>query len=325
MNGENMKNRQIYLSLARIICAFAVVMIHTNGCFYEFNIERCWGVANFIECGLGFAVPVFIMVSGATLMDYSQRYSSKEYFKKRVLKTVIPYIIWSFIGNLLNINVFMIYYFFINLFGIYLCIPLFTFIKEEYKEKVITYIVIASFVFNYFVPFLCIVTGRNYIFEIPMEIAGGYLIYALIGYLISKRDITLKWRVVIYVSAIIGFALHIGGTYVYSIEAGAIDSTFRGYTNLPCLLSSVGVFVLIKQIGQRIKSEKTIKVIEWLSGYTFPIYLIHFYIIELFMEQVFTNTHSLVYKFLTPFLTFGLSIFFAWIIRKIPIIRKILP
>ena len=150
-----MKERKVYLSLARIICAFAVVMIHTNGCFYEFNTESCWIWANVIECGLGFAVPVFIMISGATLMDYSNRYSTKEYFKKRIIKTGIPYVVWSVIGNVLNISgTFFVYYFFLYLFGVYLCIPLFSFLKEEYKEKVITYVVWISFVFNYFLPFL---------------------------------------------------------------------------------------------------------------------------------------------------------------------------
>ena len=109
LNGAIMRERKVYLSLARVLCAFAVVLIHTNGCFYEFNIDECWGWANVIESGLGFAVPVFIMVSGATLMDYSHRYSTKEFFKKRVIKTVIPYLVWSVIGNVLDVNIFFIY------------------------------------------------------------------------------------------------------------------------------------------------------------------------------------------------------------------------
>ena len=317
--------KQVYLSLARVICAFAVVMIHTNGCFYEFNVGECWTWANIIESGLGFAVPVFIMVSGATLMDYSKRYSTKEYFKKRFFKTVIPYLVWSLIGFVLDVNIFFIYYFFLNLFGVYLCIPLFSFLKEEYKEEIIAYVIAISFLFNYFLPFGCTVFRINYVFKIPLDIANGFLIYALIGYVISQKTLTLKWRMISYFVSILGFVLHIGGTYFYSIEAGVLDSTFRGYTNLPCLLSSVGVFVFIKQVGQSIKNTKLIEMIEWLSGYTFPIYLIHFYIIELLMEEIFANTHALVYKFTTPFLTCGLSIGVAWIIRKIPIIKRILP
>lgn len=44
-------------------------------------------------------------------------------------------------------------------------------------------------------------------------------------------------------------------TYL-SLARVIIVSTYRGYTNLPCLLSSVGVFIFIKQIGQKIKHEK---------------------------------------------------------------------
>lgn len=322
-----MKERKTYLSLARVICAFAVVMIHTNGCFYEFNIDKCWALANVLESGLGFAVPVFIMVSGATLMEYSKRYSTKEYFKKRFVKTVIPYLVWSMIGNVLDVSgIFFVYYFFLNLFGVYLCIPLFTFVKEEYKEKVITYVVVLSFVFNYFLPFFCTITGMNYAFKIPVDLANEFLIYALIGYLIYKKDISLKWRVVSYVCSLIGFALHIGGTYLYSMEAGAIDSTFRGYTNLPCFLASVGVFVFIKQIGQKITNERVASAIEWFSGYTFPVYLIHFYVIELFMEVVFADyVHMWIYKLTTPFITIMISVGIAWVIRKIPVIERLLP
>lgn len=322
-----MKNRENYLSLARVVCAFAVVMIHTNGCFYEFNIDECWTLANVIESGLGFAVPVFIMVSGATLMDYSKRYSTKEFFKKRAIKTLIPFIGWSIIGNILEISgLYFVYFFFFYLFGVYLCMPLFTFIKEEYKEKVIIYVVLVSFLLNYLIPFVCTILEINNIFQVPFEVASGFLMYALVGYLIHKKDINLKWRIVIYALAMIGFALHIGGTYMFSIEAGAIDSTFRGYTNLPCLLSSVGVFVLLKQLGERITNERIVHVIEWLSGYTFPIYLIHFYVIELIMEVVFKDyVHLLIYKLTTPFLTIIISVGVAWFIRKIPIIRRILP
>lgn len=320
------KNRQIYISLARVLCAFAVVTIHANDCFKEFNIEGCWGIANAIETGLFFAVPVFMMITGATLMDYSERYSTKEYFIKRIQKTVIPYFVWCAISVILNVNTFLVYYFFINLFGVYLCIPLFSFIRAEYKEKVINYVVIISAIFNYFIPFIYEITKNPSGLTIPFDIANGYLIYALIGYLISKRDISLPIRLISYVISIVGFILSITGTYYGAIQAGELIETFRKYTNLPCLMASVGVFILIKEIGNKINNEKAIHLIEWLSGYTFPIYLIHFFIIELFMEEAFGEyVHLLTYKLTTPFFTIMISIGIAWVIRKIPVIRRILP
>lgn len=325
-----MKKRECYLSLARVICAFAVVMIHSNHCFNEFLIDSCWPSANVIACGLGFAVPVFIMISGATLIDYAERYSTKEYFLKRIEKTVIPYITWSIIGEICGATTgrtgtFFIYYFFLGLFGVYLCIPLFAKIEKEHREKVMLYVVLVSFVVNYLLPFITLITGFNFVYTVPFDIGNGFLIYALIGYLISKNEVSIYWRIISYICSLIGFALHIVGTYIVSVNAGCITATFQGYTNLPCFLSSIGVFVFIKQIGAKIKNQKMIDIIEWLSSYTFPVYLIHFYVICFIIQKLFLETHSLWYRLGTPFLTFAICIAFTWLIRKIPIIKKILP
>lgn len=57
-----------------------------------------------------------------------------------------------------------------------------------------------------------------------------------------------------------------------------------------------------------------------------PIYLIHFYVIEMIMEVVFSDyVHMLIYKLTTPPITIMISVGIAWIIRKIPVIQKILP
>ena len=92
------KKRIHYLSLMSIISAFAVVMLHTNGCFWSFSTERYWVTANIIESVMYFAVPVFFMITGATLIDYRERYSTKQYVEKRIQKTVVPFLIWSVIG-----------------------------------------------------------------------------------------------------------------------------------------------------------------------------------------------------------------------------------
>lgn len=38
------------------------------------------------------------MISGAMLIDFNKKYSLREYFTKRINKTLIPYIVWSFLG-----------------------------------------------------------------------------------------------------------------------------------------------------------------------------------------------------------------------------------
>ena len=86
-----------YITIATIISAFAVVGLHVNN-FWTFRYSNDWVMTNFVECLFYFAVPVFFMITGVTLIDYKQKYSTKVYFEKRFKKIVIPLITWNVIA-----------------------------------------------------------------------------------------------------------------------------------------------------------------------------------------------------------------------------------
>ncbi|MBQ3865619.1 MAG: acyltransferase family protein, partial [Clostridia bacterium] len=93
------KQKSAYITLLSVIGSIAVVLLHSNGCFWNFSAEaRYWKTANVIECVFYFAVPVFFMISGATLLDYRERYDTAAFLKKRALKTVVPFLFWSLFG-----------------------------------------------------------------------------------------------------------------------------------------------------------------------------------------------------------------------------------
>ena len=92
------KERKLYIQILSVFSCFSVVVLHVNGCFWTFSYERYWITANIMESIFYFAVPIFFMISGATLIDYRKRYSTKNFLKKRIMKTVVPFIIWSIIG-----------------------------------------------------------------------------------------------------------------------------------------------------------------------------------------------------------------------------------
>lgn len=343
-----MKERVHYLSLASVVSAFAVIMIHTNGCFWKFSTDSYWIEAVFIEYITRFAVPVFFMISGATLIDYSDRYTTKEYFQKRVQKALIPFVVWSLFGlgyrlvmgtykielsfsgvmkvfyDLLNTKVIFIYWFFITLFGLYLCVPLFSAIRKEIRLKVCTYLLIVSLILNYIVPFVCEMLEVQMERVVPFEVAQNYIIFALIGYVVSKKEIPSWVNKILYVLGVAGFVFLFSRTYAFSMEAGKTIEAYKGYDNFPCLLYATGVFVFFKEIGTKIRNEKLIQCIEILSGYTFAIYLLHYYFIDL-LEGVFGNELSLVYRIVAPVINFGICILVTYLLRKIPLIRKVLP
>jgi len=76
----------VYINVLAVVSALAVVFLHANGCFWKFSYENYWFSANIIESLFYFAVPCFFMISGATLLDYNERYDTKIYFVKRVKK-----------------------------------------------------------------------------------------------------------------------------------------------------------------------------------------------------------------------------------------------
>lgn len=90
--------KKIYIQILGVIACLAVVAMHVNGCFWQFSYDRYWITANIIECICYFAVPIFFMISGATLLNYRKRYTTAVFFKKRFGKTLVPFLIWSVIS-----------------------------------------------------------------------------------------------------------------------------------------------------------------------------------------------------------------------------------
>lgn len=345
-----MKQRKVfYISLASVISAFAVVMLHTNGCFWTFSTERYWLTATIIETVMYFAVPVFFMISGATLIDYRERYTTKQFFAKRIEKTVIPFLVWSAVGvvylclkgamkfelswafvktvllGIANSKIISIYWFFISLFTVYLCIPLFASVAKEIREKVFVYVVAVAFIFNWMIPFLCQVFEISYTSRIGVPVALDYLMYVLLGYLLHNKELRPIHKGVVYALGLGGLAMHMVGTYILSMEAGYVVQLFKGYTKVPCLLYSVAVFVLMKDIGEKIEDGRIIKFVEMVGSYTFSIYLMHYYVMDIMVHLFDINVTSILYRVGAPFVIFAICIGLTWCVRKIPVLRKIVP
>lgn len=75
------QNRLVFMDLSAIISSFAVVILHTSGNLVNIfpnsymNLTAC--VAIFINIVFAYGVPMFFMQSGANLLNYRERYSTK--------------------------------------------------------------------------------------------------------------------------------------------------------------------------------------------------------------------------------------------------------
>lgn len=348
--SEGRKENQIYISLLSVIAAIGVAMMHTNGCYWEFSAtEEYWKTANIIEGVLYFTVPVFFMITGATLIDYRKRYSTKRFFIKRIQKTVIPFIAWSLIGLLFRLYylkdikledvnlvyilkginktniVASIYWFFPALFSIYLFIPILNVIEENRRKKAFMYIAIMGLFFNSLLPFVFRFIGFDSL-SVKFIAGMGYLFYPVIGYLISENDIKKWMRITIYLGGIGGMLLKILGTYYDSKNIGKVSNLYSGFDNVPAVLYSMAVFLLFKQICKGISKDSFgWKLTTFLKKYTFPIYLMHWFIYRIALKEFLIDSKSLLYRIGFPFLIVIVVICITWLLRRIPVIKRIVP
>lgn len=335
-----------YIQVLGVISCLAVVWLHANGVFWQFSYEPYWITANMIESICYFAVPIFFMISGCNLIDYRERYSTKEYFKKRIMKTVIPFIFWSLFGcvymiitkviaiedisvisvlnGIINTNFCGTYWFFMPLFSVYLCIPVLSLVKEN-RKKFFSYLIVACFVCNICLPFIFNFLPLSFNWNFSVSMAGGYLFYVLIGYYIDYYEIKRHYRIAIYVMGIIGLLLHLFGTYYLSYRDGAINPLFKDYMNVPCVLYSVAIFVFFKYMD-------TTKLMDWLfkgtkffANTTFGVYLIHWFLLDAILRVTKINSYSLKYRVIGGFCVFIIASVLIKCAKKIPIVRRIVP
>lgn len=342
------KSPKPYLTLASVVAAISVITLHTNGCFWDFSTDHYWFTANIVECVFYFAVNVFFMITGATLLDFLDKYTIREFFAKRIKKTLIPFIVWTLLGivyriviaknilfsditlrfifdGLTKFNIVNLYWFFGPLFCVYLSIPLFAAVPSNKRNLIYSYVAILSLVLNVLIPFLNNVFEWNISCPLSVSVGSGYLLFVVSGYLLSHNELGIKVRITSYILALAGLLIHIVGTYRLSIAEGQINGLYKGYVNIPAFFYAVGVFVLIRYFSNLVRNDLFWKIVNFIGRYTFPMYLMQWFILDMISRFTHINTYSLYYRLGAPIPIAIVIILVTMVLRKIPLIRNIVP
>lgn len=330
-----------YISILNVLACIGVVILHTFETGYTSDANFVFEVL--IRAIAYCAVPVFFMITGATLIDYRERYDTKTFFKKRLLKVIIPLIIWSIIYFIINffkgkfsindlsfkfvfeyfflVKTNPIFWFFVVIIGIYLAIPVISLIPQETRRKAFLYIIIITFVFNQFLPDLLL--NYNYDLKFPLTYSG-WISFIFIGYYIDKYEIVKKHRVIIYVLGIIGFLTMVVPTIFISYHKNESCSWFDEYYDAPCVLYSASVFLFFKsKINNNQIVTKIMPFFNFVAPTTLGIYVLHIAIRD-FLRYFYTYSYFGMNLVLTlSILTICFIV--VKIVQKIPGLRHIFP
>lgn len=287
--------RLLYIDALTVLACFSVVMLHTNSAVFSYRQGQTWHWINVpIEFVFLWAVPVFLMISGATIIGYNKKYDLKTYATHRIKRAVIPFLFWNAFGLVVDIFVFHtveqglgarsylqmlisissptlnILWFFMPLFAFYLCAPALSSIPEEKRIRIFTYLILISFITIFLLPNICTVFGLTYNSEIENPMASGFLIYPLLGYVLSRISIPRKIEIGIHAAGFLGLIAMVCGTWLKSSQANSLILFLSDAQSTAVLFMSTSIFLLAKRINRRIE---TIPSATWLLSRIPPLCL----------------------------------------------------
>ena len=339
-------NRVVYYDCLNIAACISVVILHCNQMVHTWQPGKNWLLALLIEVLFFWAVPIFFMLTGATLMRYRDRYDTKTYLFKRVKRTVIPFIAWSliwfllisirkggvhlgprsFINMMLNNQIEQVYWFFFPLFSIYLSMPLLSLLADS--KKALAYGVGAAFILQSILPYVLPVFGIQWPGSISILALSGNLLFTALGYLLSTTELTKKQRRVIYALGIIGTVIRFAYTAASSEAIRDVDRLFFNYLAFPAVLQGAAIFTFFKSLDFSTLDEKGVRLLSAVSSCSFGVYLIHKPILDHFI----LSPHWLNVPMTSVMLrTVGALVFYiacvgiVLLLKKIPVVKSIVP
>lgn len=293
----------IPVDLIRAIAIVAVIVLHAarDATFFQpeapFEVWRWWFV-NVYQSVSRVGVPLFVMLSGALLLQPSKIESVKVFFKKRWARIGLPFLFWgaiyfawnffsnqepftsnSIIQGVLSGPYFHFWYLYM-LIGLYIFTPVLRIVVAHVDRKTFKYFLIAWVLGPLLVPLLDLF---GYSIDGNLLIVPWWIGYYLLGvYLLNVR---VRRRVLVSL-LILGLALTVIGTYFMAVTFGGEQLYFfHDYFSPTMLLASVSLFLLLNTF--KAPANQTVAKhpkISWLlrktSENTLPMFLMHMIIIE---------------------------------------------
>ena len=346
------KKYNIGYDILTICACLMVVFFHMNGIVYTYSDTISWKISVVERCVVYSAIPIFFMLTGAKLMDYRSRYSTREYVKKRLLRVGIPFLFWNafyvlygilvtpetsfssvkeFISMFLNSEFQGRYWFFYPLFAVYMAIPVLSLVLQaKDHRKYLWYTVYATFVLKWVLVPVCSMFGVQYNSYLTMPISGGYMMYAILGYLISTETWSRKKRIVLYALAAVSGVFAVYYTVTVSGAAGETKRYLFSYDYFPSALTGAAIFVFVKHLFDKpVKSSAlqpggTIaKGIRAMSENCMGVWLTHSLGILVLGFLTDMDQSSYIWRFVCPFVVFASCIVGTAIVKKIPLLKRI--
>lgn len=291
-----------YLDHLRIAAVLGVMMIHVAG--QNMGVVDVmsypWLVFSVFQDAVTWSVPIFVMISGALLLDPDKNLDIKKLYGVKILRLLTAFVFWAFVYALekylkygdLNTALSLFLegryhqWYLLMTIGLYVVTPIFRTITVS--SKITQYFLLTGFIFIFIVPdlleilaWICPSSFMSYLSilqsnfsTINFPISNTYLFYFILGFYISKNPIKSAHRKYAYCTGILSYCIMIALTFQTAQLTGS-DARPLSFSTAR-LAITLAVFTFAQNAFERKPaSTDRSRYIRALSRYTFGAYLVH--------------------------------------------------
>lgn len=344
---------RIEVNIIRLYAMFIVVMIHVASIpapHYNTITPAEWWISNAFHAFSKGGPPMFTMVSGMLLLAKEQPLGV--FFRKRVVKVLIPFVIWALIylayrviakgeafsvpwllRELLQGPPYYHLWFIQMILGLYLATPILRVYVRAASRHNLSYFLIVWALTVGLLPILNRLLNLQ--IGIQVVITTQFVGYFILGYYL--RDIKLTPRQMwiapfVFVGGIL--FTEVSSYWLMMNNGGQFDPFFYDNQSLNIIITATALFLFIKSLPFEALIQQYPRLRQWivsLSACSFGVYFVHVIVMELLAEGTFGMRLS-VLAFnplfaipLTTLVTFLMSLIIVLVMKRIPLVRQIVP
>jgi surface polysaccharide O-acyltransferase-like enzyme len=347
-------NSPLPIDLIRTTAIVLVILLHASAEAYS-SVSlmspqgvQIWWASNVYDSLARVCVPLFVMLSGALLLQPSKADEPlKVFFKKRLNRIGIPflfwgvaYFAWQFLvnGEALTANSIVQgvltgpdyqFWFLYLLLGLYLVTPVLRVLLKHADWKLLQYLIFVWFAGTALIPLLTLF--GPYSLNANVFIFTGWLGYFVLGAYLMRVQLKSSLLTLVWV---LGLLWTIIGTYLVIATLGEkFSQFFLDAASFNIILASAALFLLLASIPSR-KIENRFprgnRVFKLISQNTLPIFLFHVIVLESLQKGYFgftisiTKMNPIIEIPLITALTLLICLAVIVPLKKIPYVKRII-
>lgn len=347
--GRLNSDKILYLDVLRAWACISVVVIHVSAYYTQAEVTGMdYLIGNVFNSIARAAVPLFVMISGALMLDESYN-CTKEKLKRMIKNRLLFFIIWSLLyavvfqvlapqlkGDEVSLEAFLQslmsghhhLWFIPMLIGLYLILPLLRLWVKKENKRYVEYYLLLCFVFTSALPFLieklsnffplvsCVYSLTD---NMHLQYVAGYTGYYVLGWYLNTFSV--RRRGIWYTAGVLGLLLTFAGTQIFSVLKGE-EKNFYSVFAINIVFYASALFLLVKSLLYSRKHDSGVpsRFVRLICQNSMGIYAMHPAIIQALFKILGVRSAVILIP-LVSLSSLTISLIAAQVLRRLPAAR----